>query len=177
MRTALALLLTALALPVAAQAQKKPPPKPAPPAAAAPKELGRFEDWIAATHPESGQTVCYAFVPAKNSAPALPGRGQVILTVTERPSGRDAVAITAGYTYPKDAAVTMQVETTGFDFYTAGSDAFARDGKAVVVAFQKGVQAVSRAPGPKEGQVIADTYSLRGFSAAYAAINKACPAR
>jgi len=178
MRTVLAsLLLSVLCLPVAAQTQHKPPAKPAPAPAAAPKELGKFEDWIAATHEESGQTVCYAFVPAKNSAPALPSRGQVILTVTERPSGRDAVAITAGYTYPKDAAVTMQVETAGLDFYTSGSDAFARDGKAAVAAFQKAVQAVSRAPGPKESQVIADTYSLKGFSAAYAAINKACPAR
>ena len=29
---------------------------------------------------------CYAFVRAKNSVPALPGRGEVVLTVTERPS-------------------------------------------------------------------------------------------
>jgi hypothetical protein len=175
----LLLLLSTLALPAATQTPQKPPAKsPAKPApVAGPKELGKFDDWIAATHQESGQTVCYAFVPAKNSAPALPNRGQVILTVTERPSGRDAVAITAGYNYPKDAAVTMQVETTGLDFYTSGNDAFARDGKAVVAAFQKGQQAVSRAPGPKDGQVIADTYSLHGFSAAYAAINKACPAR
>jgi hypothetical protein len=99
----------------------------------------------------------------------------VILTVTQRPTGRDAVAITAGYIYPKNATVTMQVGTTAFDFYTSGSDAFARDGHAVVVAFQKGDAALTRSPSPREGQVIADTYSLRGFSAAYAAINKACP--
>ena len=121
--------------------------------------------------------MCYAFVRASNSAPALPNRGPVVLTVTERPSGRDAVAITAGYTYPKSAAVTMQVGTTGLDFYTSASDAFARDGKAAVAAFQKGEQALTRGPGPREGQVMADTYSLKGFSAAYAEINKACPAK
>ena len=99
-----------------------------------------------------------------------------MLTVTERPSGRDAVAIAAGYSYPKGAAVTMQVLTTGLDFYTSGSDAFARDGKATVGAFQKGEQAMSRGPGPT-GETVADTFSLKGFSAAYAAINKACPAR
>lgn len=177
MRPTIALLALLLATPALAQAPHKPPEKPAPAAAAQPKELGKFEDWIAATHQESGQTVCYAFVRASNSAPALPNRGPVVLTVTERPTGRDAVAITAGYTYPKGAAVTMQVGTTGLDFYTSGSDAFARDGKAAVAAFQKGDQALSRAPGAREGQVIADTYTLRGFSAAYTAINKACPAK
>jgi hypothetical protein len=87
------------------------------------------------------------------------------------------VAITAGYTFPKGAAVTLQVLAVGLDFYTSGSDAFARDGKASVAAFQKGSEAISRSPGPRDGQVMVDTFSLRGLSAAYAAINKACPAR
>jgi Invasion associated locus B (IalB) protein len=96
--------------------------------------------------------------------------------VTERSSGRDAVAISGGYDYPKAATVTVQVETTGLDFYTAQRNAFARDGKTAVAAFEKGTQALARAPGPRDGQVIADTFSLKGFSAAYAAIIKACPA-
>ena len=178
MRQTVASFALALALTTHAFAQApahKPEEKGPPP----PKELGKFDDWIAATHQESGATVCYAFVPARNSAPAVPNRGQIILTVTERPTptGRDNVAITAGYIYPKGATVTMQVGTAGLDFYTSGSDAFARDGKAAVAAFQKGEQALTRAPGPREGQVIADTFSLRGFSAAYAAIIKACPAK
>jgi hypothetical protein len=176
MRQTLSSLAFALTLITPALAQTpahKPEDKGPPP----PKELGKFDDWIAATHQEGVVTICYAFVPAKNSAPAVPNRGQIVLTVTERPAGRDAVAITAGYTYPKGATVTMQVGTTGFDFYTSGSDAFARDGKAVVAAFQKSASALTRGPGPREGQVIADTYSLRGFSAAYAAITKACPAK
>ncbi len=82
-----------------------PPPSPRKPKPSAakpegPKAIGRFEDWTAATNSEAGQTVCYAFVRATNSAPALPGRGDVVLTVTERPSGRDAVAISAGFPYP-----------------------------------------------------------------------------
>jgi len=185
MRTTIALLAFAFAAPAAAQtAAHKPPEKPAPAAAAkpapganAPKELGKFDDWIAATHQESGQTTCYAFVRASHSAPALPSRGPVILTVTERTASRDEVAITAGYTFPKGAAVTLQVLAVGLDFYTSGSDAFARDGKASVAEFQKGSEAISRSPGPRDGQVMVDTFSLRGLSAAYAAINKACPAR
>lgn len=165
---------TGLAWAQTAPHKPAPPAKPAP--AAGPKQLGKFDDWIAATHQESGQTVCYAFVRANHSTPPIPGRGDVVLTVTERPSGRDAVAIAAGFPYPANAAVTMQVDTAGLDFYTAKSDAFARDGKAVVTAFQKASQALARSPGPRDGQVVVDTFSLRGFSAAYASISKACPA-
>lgn len=174
MRTLLVFLLVAAA-PALAQPKKPPQPARGEAASGAARKLGSFEDWTAATHKESGQTVCYAFVRAKNSVPALPGRGEVVLTVTERPNLRDTVAISAGFPYRKDAAVTMQVDTTGLDFYTAQSSAFARDGRAAVTAFQKGEQALARSPGPHEGQVIVDTFSLRGFNAAYAEINKACP--
>lgn len=143
---------------------------------AGPKELGKFEDWIAATYQEGGQPVCYAFTRAGNSTPKLPGRGEVILSVTERPTGRDAVALSAGFAFAANAEVTVQVDQTALNFYTAQRSAFARDGKAAVAAFQKGVQAVARSPGPRNAQVV-DTFSLKGFSAAYAAIVKACPAK
>ena len=96
----------------------------------------------------------------------------MVLTVTERSSGRDAVAIEAGFTYAPNASVTLQVDQKGLEFYTAGRNAFARDGKAAVAAFDKGSRAIARSPGPKE---VTDTFSLKGFSAAYAAIVKACP--
>jgi hypothetical protein len=161
--------------PALAQPKKPAQPSRGEPASSAAKKLGDYDDWTAATHQESGQTVCYAFVRAKNSAPAVPGRGQVVLTVTERPSMRDTVAISAGFPYRKDAAVTMQVDTTGLDLYTAQSSAFAKDGKAAVAAFRKGEEALVRSPGPRDGQTIVDTFSLRGFNAAYAEISKACP--
>ena len=175
MRLVPLLLAFIVALPCMAHAQRKPAAKPPP--TTGPKALGTFEDWVAATHEEGGQPTCYAFVRAANSVPALAGRGEVVLTVTERQSGRDAVAITAGYNYPRGATVTMQVDNTGLDFYTAQTSAFARDGRAAVAAFQRGTQALARSSGPREGQTVVDTFSLRGFSAAYAAISKACPAR
>ena len=116
-----------------------------------PKSIGKFEDWTAATHSESGQTVCYAFTRAQSSAPVLPGRGAVVLTVTERSSGRDAVAIEAGFAYAPNATVTLQVDQTGLEFYTSGRDAFARDGKAAVTAFDKGSRAIARSPEPEGG--------------------------
>jgi invasion protein IalB len=175
----IALLLAfsaALALPAVAQNHKPVTPAHPTPATTGPKSIGKFDDWTAATHQESGQTICYAFTRVQSSAPAVAGRGPVILTVTERPSGRDAVAIEAGFAFAANAAVTVQVDQAALDFYTDKRNAFARDGKAVVAALQRGSRAIARSPGPKDAQVT-DTFSLKGFSSAYAAIVKACPAK
>lgn len=173
------IFLIASLLSVAGAAMAATPHKPSHPAAATPqaggpKLLAKSEDWTAATHQEGGAMVCYAFARAQTSSPALPGRGPVILTVTERPSGRDAVALEAGFTYAPNATVTLQVDQTGLDFYTDKRNAFARDGKAAVAAMSKGTRAIARSPGPKEVSVT-DTFSLRGFTDAYKAIVKACP--
>jgi hypothetical protein len=174
-----------LAWPAMAQQKESPPPakkpaasapKPAPAKAAGPKAIGTFDDWIAATHQEAGKPVCYAFTRAQSSSPALPGRGGVVLTVTQRASGRDAVAIEAGFPFAPNATVDVQADQTGLDFYTAQRAAFARNGHAAVVAFQGAGRAIARSPGPRDTK-LTDTFSLKGFSAAYAAISKACPAK
>lgn len=152
----------------------KPAAKPA--NANAPKSIGKFDDWQAATHLEAGQPVCYAFTRAQSSLPNTPGRGDVVLTVTQRPGGRDAVAISAGLAFAQGAEVTVSPDNKGdLSFYTSGRSAFARDGHAVTVAFANARQAVAKVPGPKG--TVTDTFPLRGFAPAYAAINKACPAK
>ncbi len=175
----IAALLLPLLLAGGAMAQTTKPAAPAAkpaakPAASGPKSMGKFDDWTAATHDESGVMACYAFTRAATSSPALPGRGAVILTVTQRPSLRDAVAIEAGFAFPDKATVTVQVDQAGLEFYTDKRNAFARDGKAAAAAFQKGARAVVRSPGPHNAPVT-DTFSLKGFGPAYAAIVKACP--
>ena len=177
MRSVLLLPLVALgAVPALAQPHPaRTPARPAHPAPAAPRAIGKFEDWTAATHQEAGQTVCYAFTRAAVSAPPLQGRGDVVLTVTQRPGGaRDAVAISAGFAYAPNAEVTLQVEGTTLPFYTSQRSAFARDGHAVVGTFERARQAIAKSPGLRN-TTVTDTFNLRGFSPAYAAINKACP--
>jgi hypothetical protein len=180
----LAILLLPAISPANAQSQQapkqqaQPPPKKPLTATATkpdgPKLIGKFDDWIAATHPESGVPVCYAFTRAQSSIPALAGRGGVVLTVTQRPSGRDAVAIESGFSFAPDATVTVQADQTGLDFYTHQRAAFARNGHDSVTAFKAAGRAIARSPGPHDATVT-DTFSLKGFTAAYEAINKACP--
>lgn len=139
-----------------------------------PSPLGVFADWTAATYVQAGRTVCYAFTRPLSSTPALAGRGQVLLSLTERPGARDEAALSAGFAYPKGANVSVVVGGTDLAFYTAGDAAFARDGAAAVRAFRIGYTAIAHSPGPG-GHPVSDSFSLRGFSDAYAAITKACP--
>lgn len=169
--------IAALLLPLAAAAAE-PGAKRPPDRADTPQPLGTFEAWTAATHHEADQLVCYAFTRVHGSSAKLAGRGDVILSVTERPSGRDAVALSAGYAYPPSAEARLQVEKASFVLYTSQRSAFARDGHAVVAALLKSHarEIQTHAPAPRHMQVT-DQFSLRGFAQAYAAITKACPAK
>lgn len=138
-----------------------------------PRRLGDFQAWTAAVHQESGQKVCYAFTRATRTDPEREG---VILTVTHRANGRDQVALSAGYSYPRNAAVSVAVGQTQLAFYTGGNSAFARDGRAAVAAFRAGLTATARGPRAGGRGTATDSFSLSGFTAAYEAITQECPA-
>lgn len=146
---------------------------------ARPQLIGSWGAWHAATHQAAGSVVCYAFTRTASSTPRLRGRGDVVLTVTERPGApRDAVALSAGFTYPPGSAVEMVAGDVRLAFYTAQRSAFARSGHAAVQAFEvadgRRGMAAAHSPAPHGGRVT-DTFSLDGFSPAHAAIQKACP--
>lgn len=136
-------------------------------AASGPQRLGTFNDWTAATHEEGNAKVCYAFT-------RLEGRNNALLTVTHRPQGRDQVALRIGRPFPRNAEVKMDVGTADLDFYTAGDNAFARDGRATVAAFRNGREAVAKSPAANNRSTT-ETFSLAGFTAAYEAISRECP--
>ena len=85
----LAMLLAPLPLAAAEPAAKSPSP---PARADTPRSLGNFEAWTAAIHHEGDMLVCYAFTRAHGSSTKIAGRGDVVLSVTERPSGRGGAA-------------------------------------------------------------------------------------
>ena len=98
---------------------------------------GKFGDWTAATFGTGAAKICYAFTTPQISKPNWKSRGKVMLTVTERQGTRDEVTLTAGYTYPKGASVTLSVGKASFDFYTSGDNAFTSSGTAVVGGAQE----------------------------------------
>src|SRR5512135_969101 len=75
---------------------------------------GTFGSWTAATHTENGQKVCYAFARAARSENAPGNRGAVTLTVTHRPAGRDQVAVSVGYPYPRASEAVLTIGSNEF---------------------------------------------------------------
>ncbi len=160
---------------LSSQAAAAPRHGPARAAGSGAQQIGKFEDWTAVTRDEAGQTICYAFAYPTTSIPTMSGRSRPVLTVTQRPAGRDTVAFSSGFPFPENTEANLQVEQANRNFYTSGRSAFARDGAAVVTDLRNGRQAVMRSPGPRGAQVT-DTFGLRGFTQAYDAVVKACPA-
>jgi invasion protein IalB len=135
---------------------------------------GKFGDWTAATYGSGSSEACYAFTTAQASAPAIAGRGAVMLTVTERSAAKDEVTLTAGYTYPKKAVVSLDAGSGPISFYTDGGTAFTSSNTAAITAFQQGSTAIAKSSAPG-GVTVTDNFSLAGFSDAYSAITAACP--
>jgi invasion protein IalB len=164
----LAAALVLAALPAAAQQR---------PQQAQPQRLGAHGNWTAATTQENGQKVCYAFTRAARSDGAPGNRATVTLTVTHRPGGRDQVAASVGYPLSRGAESVMTVGTGEFRSYAVqGSSAFFQNGAQLMAAFRNGREAVVRTPGPPGRGAVTDTFPLGGFSAAYEAISRECPA-
>ena len=142
-------------------------------AAGQPMPIGDFADWHAASHKEGDAPVCYIFTRAEAPVARVPGRGDVVLTVTRRGGDHDSVALSAGFVLTGHEDAVLQAGDTRLLFYIAGRSAFSRDGAAAVAAFGREVSVAARVHGPK-GLEVSDRFGLKGFSAAYRAMLKAC---
>jgi hypothetical protein len=139
------------------------------------KSLGISGDWKSFTYADKAGKVCYAATSPKRVGPPVKGRPEAFLTVTHRPAAKsfDVVSITAVAPYKKDAVPDVDIGGTKFEFYTQADTAWARNDKVVVQAMQKGKAVVVHGT-PVKGDATADTFSLAGFTQAYAAIGRAC---
>ena len=142
-------------------------------AAGQPVSIGDFADWHAASHKEGDTPVCYIFTRAEAPVARVPGRGDVVLSVTRRAGDHDTVALSAGFVLTGHEDAVLQAGATRLLFYIAGRSAFSRDSAAAVTAFSHEVSVSAKVHGPK-GADVADRFGLKGFSAAYAAMLKAC---
>ncbi len=140
-----------------------------------PHAIGKFGQWQAATHVEGTAITCFAFTRPEAAAQRIPGRGDVVLSVTRRPRSHDVVAISAGFTLAGHEDAPLQAGVTRILFYIAGRSAFARDNAAAIALFGHEASVSARLPGPR-GVTATDRFSLQGFTGALGAMSKACPA-
>lgn len=159
------LLLPLLTAPALAQAQTR--------------TLGTFNDWQAAASGSGASQICYAVTTASSSRPTtVARRGEVTLTVAHRGNSRDEVTVRSGFAHAPNAALTLRIAGTRLAFYTDANGAYARDRRGTVAALRRGGEAVAESPAPRGTQgTVADTFSLRGFQAAYERISQECRAR
>jgi len=140
--------------------------------------LGQHGDWYTYRLSEDGARTCYMVSKPVRSRGKFTKRGDVVAFVTHRPKEgeRDVVNFQAGYTYRSGSAVSVKIGDKTFSLFTSKDTAWARnsgDDKAMVHAMVSG-NAMDVKGTPVRGGDITDTYSLRGFTAAYKAITKAC---
>ncbi|HEX6979791.1 MAG TPA: invasion associated locus B family protein [Alphaproteobacteria bacterium] len=178
-----ALAVVLAAAPVAAQKPAKRAESAAPPG---PRALGTFDAWTAVEMTERGSKICYILSRPAKSEPANVRRGDVLLMVTHRPAAnrRDEVSFQAGYSYKAGAEVAVEVDKAKkFEFFTkpdADADgAWTRDAaadKALIEAMRAGTTLTVKGASARGTETV-DTFSLIGFSKAYAEIGKACGIR
>ncbi|WPZ36129.1 invasion associated locus B family protein [Thalassobaculum sp. OXR-137] len=150
-----------------------------PATAAEPERIGRNGDWTAFTLSRGGGKVCYMASSPTKAEGDYSARGEVFALVTHDPKAgiHDEVSIVTGYTYRKDSEVTVQIGGATFDMFTSGDRAWTQgpeeDGP-LVQAMVRGADMVVKGVSSR-GTLTTDTYSLSGFTATKALIDKACP--
>lgn len=144
------------------------------------KILGTFGDWTAYSFQDGTQKVCYMSAQPKKSVGKYKKRGDIFLMVTHRPQNKtyDVVSFVAGYTYKKNAPISLQVDKNAAISLTAHEDtAWAKTDKLdkkIVAQLKSGSLLTIRGTSSR-GTKTTDTFSLTGTTKAYDKIKKACP--
>lgn len=143
--------------------------------------LGKHGAWEAFSDKEAGKTVCYIGSEPTKKRGKYKTRGATYSMVTHRPAekSKNVVSIRAGFTHKKGSEVTVSVGKTTLKLFTKDGWAYAPDADAdnvLVKAMVRGATMIVKGTSSR-GTKITDTYSLKGFTAAYRAIGKACKVR
>jgi hypothetical protein len=147
--------------------------------AAAPKVLGTHQDWQAYLLVEGNRRICYMASAPQKKEPETAKRGDVLVFVTHRPADKeqDVVNFHVGYTLKANSNVRVSIPgDKTYTLFTKGETAWNREAaedKALVQAMMKG-SSMTVSGESDRGTKTTDTYSLRGFTAAYKEISKAC---
>ena len=138
--------------------------------------VGVFKDWSVYSSFESGHKVCYMVTKPKNERNKK--FGDAYAMITQRPSeGRlNEISVVSGYTYKKGSEVFVSFDKKTFKLFTDNDTAWANDSKMdnAITSFIKGASQMTVVGVNGKDEKIVDSYSLKGSTKAYYALNKAC---
>lgn len=146
--------------------------------ASEPKSIGTFGNWAAYTFKEDGRTVCYmAGKPAKSQG-NYTKRGDIYALITHRPGegSKNVFSYITGYSYKPTTDAIAKIDGGSFALFTQGNTAWAPDAQTdnkLAKAIQKGSKMVVSGTSSR-GTKTTDSFDLKGSSAAYKAISRAC---
>ena len=137
-----------------------------------------FGDWSAFAVKDGGKAVCYVGSEPQKAVGKYTKRGDPLILVTHGPGKKSigVFSLRAGYTYKAGSEVDLVIGGFTQKLFTDGGHAWAYDTKAdraLVRAMKSGSSLIAKGSSSR-GTVTTDTYSLKGFTAAYGAASKAC---
>lgn len=141
--------------------------------------LGTFGDWTAYKMKENGASLCYMASTPQKSEGKYKRRGEIFLIIAHRPKAKsfNVVSLTAGYNYKKDSIAQIQIDSKpAVKLFTHEDTAWAStaaDDAKLYRLMKAGNKAVIIGKSSL-GNTTTDTFSLKGFTKAANAIDKAC---
>ena len=139
---------------------------------------GAYNDWSLYGMQENGNPICYLSSGLERSSDNVPRKRPAVVLITNRPAEerKGVVSVDPGYIYEDGSQVLMSIGRRQFHLYTKGGQAWAEDGDdpQVIQAIRGGSTLVVTGR-MKGGTATTDTFSLRGFGTALAALDRACP--
>ena len=140
--------------------------------------VGTFGKWNVQTYKEGRDKVCLMWSQPTKSEGNYTRRGDVYAYVTQRPAKKrlNEISISIGYPFKKGNTLSVSVGKTGFKMFSQGDTAWNRQPAAdakMVKAMQAGATMTAHGVSSR-GTKTTDTFSLKGFTKAYAAMNRSC---
>ncbi len=139
---------------------------------------GAYNDWSLYELQENGNPTCYLSSGLERSSDNVPRKRPAVVLITNRPAeGRKGVVnVDPGYIYEDGSTVLMTIGRRQFHLFARGGSAWAEDADdPLIIAAIRGGSTLVVTGRMKGGPATTDTFSLRGFGTALAALDRACP--
>ena len=144
-----------------------------------PRLSSKHGDWAVYVYEDNGHKVCFMTSQPTKSAGNYTKRGEIHAFITHwtEDGSKNVFNTIAGYPIKTGSTVTITIDGKKFSLPTVkGETAWAADqatDNALADALQRGNSMVVKGTSQR-GTLTTDTYSLRGTTAAYKALNTAC---
>jgi len=140
--------------------------------------LGSNGAWEASMEKSGSKQVCFMGSEPIKTVGKIKGRSRSYLMVAHRPQEKslNVVSYRAGYDFKPGSEVKIVIAKKTYKLFTDDGYAFAYDSKSDRLLVNTMIKSnrLKLTGKSKNNKTVTDTYSLKGFTAAYKRISKAC---